>query len=199
MVARQTALSVEMERRIREELATGERILYTGRPDWRASWGWMVAGALFGLFWSAIALTFFGTALAGLSGYATIKSGSGSASTGLLVFILIFSLPFVAIGIAFLAAPIVGIRRSNNTVHVVTDQRVIDMCMNPTGQDSYPLSRINFLKRRDRRDGSGTLQIGYGVEKDSDGDPRPLTLDWTGIPNIKAAERAIREHAKWVR
>ena len=44
---------------------------------------------------------------------------------------------------------------------------------------------INFVKRRDRKDGFGSLSIGYGVEKDSDDDPRPLTLDWSGIPDAR--------------
>ncbi len=64
---------------------------------------------------------------------------------------------------------------------------------------SLKLETINFIRRRDGRDGRGTLSIGYGVEKDSDGDPRPLTTEWPGVPDVKRVEALIREHAKWAR
>ena len=65
--------------------------------------------------------------------------------------------------------------------------------------ESFKLETINFIKRADHRDGTGSLKIAYGVEKDSDGDPRPLTTDWPGIPDAKRAEALIRERAKWAR
>jgi hypothetical protein len=188
-----------MQRRLDAELQHGERVLYAGRPDWRADWGWMIGALLFGLFWSSISFTFFGMAVAGLFGFAKIKSGSGYASTGLLLFLVLFTMVFVAIGCAFLAAPFVEMRRSNRRVHAVTHRRVMTICLNPSSTESYPLAKINYLKRVDRADGSGSLHIGYGVERDSDGDPRPLVLNWTGIPDVKIAERAIRDNAPFSR
>ena len=153
----------------------------------------------FALFWSAIAFSFFGMGLGGLLGLLTVKSGGQPAGIGLLAFTLIFSLPFVAIGLFGLAAPFLGIRKSRNTVHAITDARLLNVYVGrDKGAESYPLSKVNFVKRRDRRNNTGSLVIGYGVEKDSDGDPRPLTMDWTGIPNAKRAEQVIREQAGWV-
>ena len=82
----------------------------------------------------------------------------------------------------------------------MTDARLLNVYEGKDkGAESYPFAKVNFVQRKDRRDGSGNLQIGYGVEKDSDGDPRPLTMDWTGIPDARRAEQIIREQAKWVR
>jgi hypothetical protein len=138
--------------------------------------------------------------LAGLLGLAPVKSNGQPADTGLMLFMFLFSLPFVAIGLAMLTAPLFSIRKSRNTAHAVTDARLLNVYVGrDKGAESYPLSKVNFVKRRERRDGTGNLSIGYGVEKDSDGDPRPLTTEWPGIRDAKRAETILREQAKWVR
>ena len=189
-----------LRKALQSELQAGERVLYAGTPDWRAGWGALLAIFLFGIFWSAISFMFFGMSVGGLIGLVPFNSNGKPAGFGMNVFFFVFSLPFVAIGVAMLAAPFLGIRKSRHTVHAVTDGRLINVYVGrDKGAESYPLAKVNFIKRRDRRDGTGNLEIGYGVEKDSDGDPRPLTMDWSGIPDAKRAEAIIREQAKWVR
>lgn len=181
------------------ELAPGESLLYVAQPDWRAERGKLIVFFLFAVFWSAISLLFFGMSLASLLGLAPIPSG-GQPGTGMMVFFLVFSLPFVAIGFGMLAGPFLGIRKANNTAHAITDARLINVFGGADrGVESYKLETINFITRDDRRNGTGSLSIGYGVGRDSDGDPRPLTTDWSGIPDAKRAEALIRQHAKWVR
>ncbi len=193
-------LPQDLRRALTAELGPGERVLYAAQPDWRAERGKLMAIFLFGLGWSAIAFLFFGMSLGALLGIAPQQSNGKPAGFGMMLFFFLFSLPFVAIGLACLAAPFLGIRKSRNTVHVVTDARLVNIYGGrDAGAESYPLAKINFIKRRDRRNGTGNLHIGYGVEKDSDGDPRPLTTDWSGIPDAKRAEALIREQAGWVR
>ena len=193
-------LPADLRQALNSELQPGERVLYAGQPDWRAEWGKLTALFLFGLFWSAIAFVFFGVSAASLLGIAPMMSKGQPADIWMQLFIFVFSLPFVAIGLVFLAAPFLGIRKSRRTVHAVTDVRLLNVFGGPQGgAESYKLEAINVVKRRDLKDGFGSLSIGYGVEKDSDGDPRPLTLDWSGIPDAKRSEAIIRENAKWVR
>jgi hypothetical protein len=200
MASARPKVSPELQKRLTSELGPGERLLYAAQPDWRAEWGALFAILIFGVFWSGISLMFFGMSLGGLLGLVPFNSDGKPAGFGLNAFFFVFSLPFVAIGVAMLAAPFLGIRKSKNTVHAVTDARLLNVYGGrDAGAESHPLAKINFIKRKDRRDGSGSLHIGYGVEKDSDGDPRPLTLDWSGIPDAKRAEAVIREQAKWVR
>lgn len=200
MPSTQHRLPADLSKRLTAELAAGERVLYSAQPDWRADWGKMLVIFLFGFFWSSISFLFFGMSLGGILGLVPVKSGSQQASAALLTFMFFFSLPFVAIGLAMLAAPFLGIRKSRNTAHAVTDARVINVYGGiDAGAESYPLKAVNFVRRRDRRDGRGSLEIGYGVEKDSDGDTRPLALDWSGIPDAKRAEALIRQYANWVR
>ena len=138
--------------------------------------------------------------LGGLLGIVPFNSNGKPAGFGMNLFFFVFSLPFVAIGVAMLAAPFLGIRKSRHTVHAVTDARLLNVYVGrDKGAESYPFAKVNFIKRQDRRNGTGNLSIGYGVEKDSDGDTRPLTMDWSGIPGVQRAEAIIREQAKWVR
>ena len=193
-------LPPDLRKALNAEIATGERVLYTGQPNWRADWGALFAILVFGVFWSAISFMFFGMSLGGLLGLVPFNSNGKPAGFGLNAFFFVFSLPFVVIGCAMLAAPFLGIRKSKNTAHAVTDARLINVFVGrDKGAESYPFTKVNFVKRSDRRDGTGNLSIGYGVEKDSDGDTRPLTMDWSGIPDVRRAEAIIREQAKWVR
>lgn len=176
------------------ELQPGERLHYVAQPNWRAEWGKLIVIFLFGVFWSSISFVFFGLSAGSLLGLFPVTNGGHPAGLGLRIFLLIFSLPFVAIGLALLAAPYTGIRKSRRTVHAVTETRLLNVYGAPfSGAESYHIRTINFVQRSDRRDGSGSLSIGYGVERDSDGDPRALTLDWTGIPEPKRAEATIYE------
>lgn len=189
-----------LRKALNAEIAHGERVLYAGQPNWHAEWGALFALLVFGIFWSAISFMFFGMSLGGLLGLVPFNSNGKPAGLGMNVFFFVFSLPFVAIGCAMLAAPFLGIRKSRHTVHAVTDARLINIYVGrDKGAESYLLAKVNFVKRKDRRDGTGNLSIGYGVEKDSDGDTRPLTMDWSGIPDARRAEALIRDQAKWVR
>lgn len=195
-----TQLPNELRKRLIAELSAGERLIYAAMPDWRAELPGNIGIFLFGLFWSSIAFTFFGVSAASLLGIHQMVSDGKPSGLGLQIFIFLFSLPFVAIGLVCLAAPFVGVSQARRTVHALTDQRLINLIAGKSDKvESFKLETINFIKRWDGRDGKGTLSIGYGVEKDSDGDPRPLTTSWPGIPDIKGAEALIREHAKWAR
>lgn len=195
-----TRLPRTLRQALAGELAAGERLLYAARPDWRAEWGKLLTIFIFGVFWSAIAFIFLGSSVAGLLGFADIKSDGQPAGTGLLVFVFLFSCPFAAIGCLVLAAPFLGIRKSRNTVHAVTDARLLSVYTgSDRGADSIPLAKVNFIHRRDKKNTSGSLSIGYGVEKDSDGEPRPLVQDWSGIADARRAEAVIRQQAHWVR
>lgn len=182
-----------------EVAASGERVLYAGTPDWRASLPSLAISFTFGLFWSMISfpMAFFVWAEALGFGPENPKQAMGS---GLAIFFSIFLIPFVVIGAAMLATPFWMARRAARSAHVVTDKRILTLA---TGRnleiESVKLDAINFIKRRDGKGGRGTLSIGYGVTRDSDGDARPLTQDWSGVPDARRAEMMIRENAKWVR
>ena len=193
-------LPADLRKRLSAELSHGERLLFVTQPNWRYERGKLAAIFFFGVFWSMIALTFFGLSLGALSGLVPIKDASRQMSAPLAWFMFFFSLPFVALAAGLLVAPFLGIRKTNNTAHAITDARLVSVFGGKdAGAESFKLDRIHSITRRDFKDGFGNLSIGYGIEKDSDGDPRPLAADWTGIPDARRAEAIIRELAKWVR
>lgn len=193
-------LSPDLRKRLSAELGSGERVLFVVQPDWRRERGKHAAIFFFGVFWSMIALTFLGISVGTMAGYVPVNDSSSPPSLPLMWFFFFFSLPFIAIGLGLLAAPFLGIRKTRNTAHAITDARLINVYGGKdAGAESFKLDRIHSITRRDFKDGVGSLSIGYGIEKDSEGDPRPVTTDWTGIPHAQRAEAIIREQAKWVK
>jgi hypothetical protein len=191
-------LSTELRKALNAELRPSERVLYAAQPNWRAEWGKLLVIFLFGIGWSGIAFSMFGMTVAAVLGYIPMHFNGEPASPWIAGLFGLFEIPFLFIGGACLLAPYLAARKSKVTVHAVTDARLLNVYVGRShGTESYPLAKINFIKRRDHRDGTGTLKIGYGVEKDSDGDVRPLTTDWPGIPDARRAEAIIRERAKW--
>jgi hypothetical protein len=192
-------LPQDLQRHLQAELAPGERLLYAGQPNWRAEWGKYLIMIVFGVGWMSIcgpmALFVWAEAL----GFPVTTPGKGMPH-GLAIFFALFMIPFLLVGFACLAAPYQGIRNNRRTVHAATDQRILTVTAAKAVKiDSCKLAAVNFIKRHDGSNGFGSLSIGYGVEKDSDGDPRPLTQEWPGIPDAKRAEAIIRDHAKWAR
>lgn len=200
MTPRAPRIPSDLQKLLNAELSSGERALYAAQPDWRAQWLQHLIFFLFGLGWMSIAGPFALLVGAEALGVSLPGFKAGGMGQGMAIFFSLFMIPFLLIGLACVSAPFLAIRKSARTVHAITDQRLINLSDGgKPGVESYNLQTINFVKRRDLKDGFGTLEIGYGVEKDADGDPRPLKLDWPGIPDAKRAEALIREYAKWAR
>jgi hypothetical protein len=87
-------------------------------------------------------------AVAAALGYVPLNSGGGPPPTWLAILLVLFMVPFVAIGVGTLAAPFLAIAKSASTVHVVTNRRIINVYGGrKRGADSYPLAAIVFVKR----------------------------------------------------
>lgn len=185
-------LPADLRTRVQAELQPGERILYAGMPDWRAEWGNLLAIFLFGVGWGGISFTFLFMMAGAALGIIPFKFEGEPGSRWMAALFCLFLIPFAAIGVTCLAAPFLGIAKSRRTAHVVTDTRLFTVRGGwSAGAESTALCKVNFVRRKDRKGGTGCLDIGYGIAHDADGDPRPLITNWTGIPDVKRAERAI--------
>lgn len=198
MIAR-ARVPQDLVKKLNAELGPGERLLYAAQPDWRAQWVQHLITFVFGLGWSSICVPI--AAACWMEVLGLMPAGSkASMGFGLALFFSLFLIPFVVIGLACLVSPWMAARSAKRTVHAVSSQRLLNMVGNsPSSAESINLQSVNFIKRRDGRDGYGSLSIGYGVENDSDGAPRPITTEWPGVPEAKRAEAIIREHASWAR
>ena len=115
-------------------------------------------------------------------------------SNGGGLFLLLFLVPFLAIGAWQVATPLRNYLRAGNSVHVVTNERVMTLVSGRWGrsQSFYPKD-IKGLDRRDLADGRATLRLDRGGRLDSDGDRQQVYDDWYGLDDARGAELAVRD------
>ena len=147
MPANIAKLPADLSKRLSAELAPGERVLYAAQPDWRAETGTLFVIFLFATFFTAIALLFFAMSAASLLGISPMLIDGKPAGIGLQLFFFLFSLPFVVAGCGLMSLPFLGIRKARNTVHAITNERLINVYGGKdAGIESYKLASINFVQ-----------------------------------------------------
>ncbi len=190
-------LPLSLRRRVEAELQPGESVLYAGMPGPVAEALPTLIGFVFGVGWSSIAFTWEYIALAAL--FQDAPGGKPGMPPGLGVVFAIFGIPFVAIGVAMLAAPFVAALRALQTVHLVTDRRLVTIKGRPGASVETRLPEaLTFLRRSGSVADRGTLRLGFGTYRDSDGDARSIETRWAGIARVGEAEEAIRRLARSV-
>lgn len=169
-------------------LLPGEHAAWAGRPSpmrafWRVTPIWLFAAP-----WSAISFLFFGSAVAALTGAATIEGAEGPMAW---VF-LIFSLPFVAIGAGLLAAPVFAMRDAMASGFIVTDRRVMKIsAQGARTVKALAASALRGAQSRIGADGRGSVKALGPVGRDSDGDKVTDDIEMTGVADARGAEAAI--------
>jgi hypothetical protein len=107
---------------------------------------------------------------------------------------LIFSGSFVLVGLYLLAAPFLAWAKARHTIYVITDKRVLTLAVARTRSvTSLDGDRILKTTRWERGDGTGTLRIVTGREKDSDGDWQETAEELFSVPAVRVAERLVAE------
>lgn len=180
-----------LRKQLADELQRDERVLYIGQPRRGPVLAANLPILLFALFWCGISFPMAFLAWSNLLGFAPQIKGL-RPSGGMAWFVAVFMVPFVLIGAGLIYGFFQSVVGSANAIHAITDSRVLTVHGGrKTATESYAGHKINFVKRWDASNGSGSLEIAYGVERDSDGDPRPVTMTWSGIPDVRRAESAI--------
>ena len=183
------------------ELSRGERLIYASRPGIHVGPGELFVAALylgFAAFWCSISFGVGFLSFAGLLGLAPpATSGKMPMGPWGQAAFTIFTIPFVLIGIGMIIAPFYSYWKSRHAVHAITTERVITVHAKPfQNVSSHSPRAITFVNRQDHRNGTGSLRIGHGTERDSDGDLRALELTWRAVRDPRRAEAAIRDLMK---
>lgn len=183
--------------RLTRELA-GEPILWAGRPSARAVFWKSTPILLFGIPWLAFSLAW---ELIALGVFFNTGIGKVEGPGGILAYVFpIFGLPFVAIGIGLVGAPLWGARKAMRTVHVLTDRRLVTAVLGKTlSIKSIDPQRVYDVTRVEKSDGSGTITFALGNYRDSDGDKVEKSEVWPGIPDIRELELKFRQVASTAR
>jgi hypothetical protein len=192
-MSRELVLPPDLQHRLDNAMEPGERLCYVARPGIAAGVMQQIPLFLIALGWSAISFTLAYFVWATALGFMPISTKAGIGSQGLIWFMAILILPFVVIGLALFWAVAYALVRQVSTVHAVTDRRVLNVYGGRLpGVEIYTGQQISFTKRTEYPSGRGSLSIAYGVDRDADDTPHAVATTWSDIPDVRAAEEAVK-------
>lgn len=168
-----------------QELAPGERLLWHARAVARVKRG-TVPVFLFAIPWTAFSLFWIGTSF--------VMINSSADDPWLMWIFPLFGLPFLGIGLFLLSRPFLSVIAARRTCYGITDQRVIQL-FSGKGilSESVPVDRIGTITRRERRDGSGSLQLKIDDAASVPARKRVTGFDLGEVPDVRRAEQALRQ------
>jgi hypothetical protein len=143
-------------------------------------WWFAIPWTSFMLFWEYMALSTY------------LKAGSQQAS----IILPLWGIPFVAVGLLMMSAPYWAARATRNTAHVIAGDEVLDVTATTSGKTTVKRRKaraIRSIERTELANGSGSLKLVMGWDKDSDGDRVENSDTWFGIPNVRRVEGLIRD------
>jgi hypothetical protein len=169
---------------VQRELDSGERLLWTGRPNPESaaagSWGGVFVGGImiaFAIFWMG-----------------------GASQAGAPPFFSAFGLIFIGAGLYAMASPFLTMSSASNTIYAITDRRILVIEDGATRKvQSYTADDIEHIERREKTDGSGDIIFARErYQRHHNGHSHTHTRDiglW-GVPNAREVERLLRENLK---
>lgn len=173
-------LSLALDR----ELRPGERVVWQERQIARIAYGGF-AIYFFAIPWTAFAL--FWTAMAS-AGASSMEDDAGILSWAFPL----FGVPFILIGLGMLSAPFLPILNRGKVLYAITSERLLKIRVGRgIDVESVPARKIGLIKRRENRDGSGSLKVQVGVGRDSEGDRVTETFDIDQVADILSAHDHI--------
>ena len=185
-----TPPSPELETILRRELMTGERLLWSGRPDPSrlravfAIWFFAIPWTAFALFWEAMAL---------LPWMASTHTPLGIQWSFWIIFPL-FGLPFIGIVLGMLLMPFKARRKAAQTIYGLTDRRMLRVTAGTKRESaSVLISQMGPIDVTADADGYGNLRIQTGTRLDSDGDKITERFEVFGVPGVNQLESLLLE------
>ncbi len=170
----------------------GEIVKWAGIPNAGSAFVHGCAAWLMGIPWTALTGGIF---IALLAAAFSGKPPPGGLTGFLVLFMIVMTIfvgAFVLLGLGMMAAPFWAYAKARRTVYAITDRRVIIVHYGRlTETKTLTLDRIVRWSRKERRDGSGSLRLVIGFEKDSDGDTSEVSEELFAVPNVREAERLI--------
>lgn len=155
---------------VQNSLKSGEDLLWAGRPDPWTAFKSAIFIFLFGIPWTLFALAWETIAI-----YAAYNSILEPAKGPLLIILIfpIFGLPFVIIGIAMLLSPYYVYKTAAQTVHVITNLRILTITIKwPFGGykiSSFDAGKIAKIELNMKNDIYGDVKILTSRYQNSDG------------------------------
>ncbi|HOL22189.1 MAG TPA: hypothetical protein PLQ41_04975 [bacterium] len=176
-------ITLELESRVRQELSPGEKILWMGQPIPKFFNTTTIGPFIFGIPWTIFVFFWM---------FAALGFKKPDASRGIENFFPLLAIPFLIVGIGLLTSPIWSYKRALKTLYVVTNQRAIILYSGkPVVINSYLRERLKNIRRIERKDGTGDIIFGNGIEEGGG--------EFSGFLNIRdpqTVEKILREMAE---
>jgi hypothetical protein len=186
-----TDLPERLQSAVNTELRSGERLHWMDRPVPRFFAAKSVVSFVFGIPWTAFAL--FWTA--GAAGFRLPDFSEGLSFFHLFP---LFGLPFIAVGIGMLLAPVFQRLGMERTVYLLTDRRAIMIeGVRTTKVRDIALRDIADTTRYERQDGRGDIQFLFGGSREEG--KKQGSPGFYDIPRVHEVERLLddlRERAR---
>lgn len=171
---------------------SGEQVLWAGQPD---AWKALLLTTpilLFAIPWTVFAVGWEYIAVAMLFAEGS-QAPQGAGKVMSYVF-PVFGLPFVVIGLVMTGSPLWVWWKARRTIHVLTTRRLATVLAGKSlDVTSVEIGQIVSTTRKEKRDGSGTLDLYMGEYRDSDGDRVEKRLSMPGVPDVRELDRLISE------
>ena len=174
---------------IAPELDSDEKLLWSGLPNWNRMMLPAIPVVLFGIGWNAFMINFIFMVSNGPQNV----QGPGGLFGRQGILANLFFLPFIAVGIGTLTAPIWIYRSAKRTVYGITDKRVIIISHAWSKKvQSYSPRNVSEFQRVERNDGSGDIIFGKRNVSESESNHGLGVFRLVGIPDVRNVEKLLR-------
>ena len=169
---------------VQRELESGERVLWTARPNPASASKSSCLPAIFGIPLTAFALFW-------MNGAYSMGAGPLFSSFGLI---------FVGAGLYMMASPFLASTAASHTIYAITDRRILIIEDGATRKiKSYGPGDIEHIERREQSDGSGDIVFArerYQRHHNGHSHMHEREIALWGVPNAREVERLLRENLK---
>jgi hypothetical protein len=191
-------LTSDETQHLQNKLDLNEQLLWAGKPIPRAFSKSTIAAMIFGIPWCAITSVVGGAFLSSVifgdpNDPVTINGTKTTISEVSILFkvgMCAFFVPFIAIGISMLFAPLWKFIAMTGQTYAVTTKRALIMGRIRT--KSWRAPEISFIDRCDRRNGTGDILFSYSSVSQNGHHP-PIGFDNLPANDLDAAEAALRK------
>jgi len=187
---RVATLPPELQRRVDAELASGERIVWTGQPvPWLfARHGW--ASVVIGIPWTGFVLFW----MAGAAGMVDGRPWQPGEWEHILL--PLWGVPFFLIGLVLLTMPYWLARNARRTIYALTDRRAIvweaESLTNTTIRSFTPDRLLSMTRRERGGGGRGDLIFEQFQERNGSG-TTTIRRGFMSIEQLNDTEELVRE------
>lgn len=183
-----TPLSNEMDAALQDTLRQGEAVAWAGPRLASSTMRQSVPAFIFGVIFTAIAVFII----------YSIYANATNAGKPVPTLPMLFVLPFVLVGLLFMASPMMIAKSASRTFYAVTNQRALVVYLKKNGQTvvyEYTPERLGNITVREKDAGSGDIIfqiIHTRMQGSGEWPEQRIFKGFLGIANVREVEAHVK-------